>query len=446
MKNTFSKTWVILFLTTLLGQTTLAWSAPEAQLLDRVVAVVNDDIILKSDLEKGLVKAMREIRSRNIELTDADDLAEKVLDGLILERIQLQRSQQLGLKISDDELFQQVLAIAKQNKISAAELRDQLNQTEPNGFETFREGIRQELLFQKLRDAEVLSKTQVTESEVTNFIQRQALMQNYSEFKLNHIMISLPKSATPAEREASRQKAQALLNRLRQGEDFSQLAVRYSEGQNALQGGDLGWLKADQLPSFFMNEVENMQVGDLSPVVRSAVGFHIIQLADKRDKDAQMVKQYHLYRFILLSDNALQAQAPSESLVNLAKDIKSLEDFKALEEKYPDMPDSVNANRNLGWQTLAEMPKDMIQAIEGLSPKQAAMPYANEQGWVILYLEGIQDKDLSITGKRQEAMQALRMKKATESYASWLRRMKDEAIIDIRLKDAEILTPPKASK
>jgi len=442
MKNRFSKIWITLFLIGLLSQTSLADTKP--QLLDRVVAVVNDDIILKSDLEKGLVKAMQELRSRNIQLTDKEDLAEKVLDGLILERIQLQRSQQLGLKVRDDELFQQVLAIAKQNNLSAAELRDQLNKSKPNGFETFREGIRQELLFKKLRDSEVLSKTQVTESEVTNFIQRQALMQNYSEFKLNHIMISLPKSATPAEREASREKAQKLLTRLKQGEAFSQLAVRHSDGQNALQGGDLGWLKADQLPSFFMDEIDKMAVGDISRVIRSAVGFHIIQLQDKRDKDAKIVKQYHLYRFILLSDNAQQTQTPNATLIKLAKGINSLEDFKALNDKYKDMPTSVNANSHLGWQTLAEMPQDYIKAIKDLSPKQAAMPFANDQGWVILYLDGIRDKDLSIINKRQEAMQSLRMKKATESYGSWLRRMKDEAIIDIRLKDADILSPQKA--
>lgn len=445
MKNHLSKTWILLFLVGLMSQTPLAWSAKETQLLDRVVAVVNDDIILKSDLEKGMKKAMREMRSRNIQLNDRDELAEKVLDGLILERIQLQRSEQLGLKISDDELFQQVLAIAKQNNITAAQLRDELNRTEPNGFENFREGIRQELLFQKLRDSEVLSKTQVTESEITNFIQRQSLMQNYSEFRLSHMMISLPKSATPAERKASRKKAEDLLHRLKQGENFSQLAVRYSEGQNALQGGDLGWLKADQLPTFFMNEVEGMQVGDISPIVRSAIGFHIIQLKDKRDKDTKLVKQYHLYRFILLSDNAMQSQMPNPTLVKLAQDIDSLEKFKALNEKYKDMPASVNANSNLGWKTLAEMPNNYIEAIDGLAPKQAAMPFANEQGWVILYLDGIRDKDLGIVNKRQQAMQTLRMKKATESYAGWLRRMKDEAIIDIRLKNTDIFKSPTAN-
>lgn len=445
MRNHLSKTWIFLFLIGLLSQAPVALSATETQLLDRVIAVVNDDIILKSDLEKGMVKAMREMRSRNIQLNDRNELAEKVLDGLILERIQLQRSEQLGLKISDDELFQQVLAIAKQNNITATQLRDELNRTEPNGFENFRENIRQELLFQKLRDTEVLSKTQVTESEISNFIQRQSLMQNYSEFKLNHIMISLPKSATPAERQASRKKAEDLLARLKQGEDFSQLAVRYSEGQNALQGGDLGWLKADQLPTFFMNEIENMTVGEISPIVRSAIGFHIIQLKDKRDKDSKLVKQYHLYRFILLSDNAMQQLSPSANLIKIAKEIDSVEKFKALDERYKDMPESVNANSHLGWKTLEELPIEYTKAIDGLSPKQAAKPFANEQGWIILYLDDIRDKDLGIINKRQQAMQTLRMKKATESYGAWLRRMKDEAIIDIRLKNTEILNGPVAN-
>ncbi|RUM92369.1 MAG: molecular chaperone SurA [Thiomicrospira sp.] len=416
-----------------------AWSSPQMTLIDRVVAVVNDNIILKSELDAEVNLAKQDLQARNIPVTNPEELASKVLDKIILERLQLQRINQLGIKIADDELFAQIQDIAKQNNLTVAELRDRLNLSQKNGFESFRERIRQQMLFQKLREVEVLSKTQVTEDEVSNFIQRQALVQSDVEYHLGHIMVSLPESATPAERDASKQKAQDILQKIRTGEDFSQMAVRYSEGSKALQGGDLGWLGVDQIPTFFNDALNQLEVGETSAVIRSPVGFHIIQLQGKRNKNSQIVKQYHLYRFILLSQDARNKQQPSPTLVKLADSLTSLEAFKQLNEKYSDIPASVNANGNLGWQTAKEMPPEYFQAIESLQPGHAAKPFATEQGWVILFLDGVRDQDLSLKDKRKQAMQTLRMKKANESYEIWLRRLKDEALIDIRLEDPEIM-------
>ncbi|MDG4812213.1 peptidylprolyl isomerase [Hydrogenovibrio sp. 3SP14C1] len=416
-----------------------AWSAPQEKLLDRVVAVVNDNIILKSELDKEVSLAKQDLQARNIPVTNPDELASKVLDKIILERLQLQRINQLGIKIADDELFTQIQEIAKQNNLTVIELRDRLNMSQQNGFENFRERIRQQMLFQKLREVEVLSKTQVTEDEVSNFIQRQALVQSDTEYRLGHIMVSLPESATPAQRDASRQKAEEILQKIRSGEDFSQMAVRYSEGSKALQGGDLGWLGTDQIPTFFSDAVNQLEQGQTSDIIRSPVGFHIIQLQGKRNKNSQIVKQYHLYRFILLSEDAQKKQQPSSTLVQLAQSLTSLESFKQLNEKYSDIPASVNANGNLGWQTEKEMQPEYFQAIANIQPGHAAKPFATEKGWVILFLDGIRNQDLSLKDKRKQAMQTLRMKKANETYEIWLRRLKDEALIDIRLDDPEIM-------
>ncbi|MDX1796201.1 MAG: peptidylprolyl isomerase [Hydrogenovibrio sp.] len=406
----------------------------QGKLLDRIVAIVNDEIILKSELDRQTLQAVKELRARHVTLPDEDQLQRKVLDKMIMEKLQMQKIKARGLQIQDEELLTQIQQIAKRNNLTVLELRDRLNLSEPDGFKHFRENIRRQMLFQKLRQVEVLAKTQVTEDEVTNYLQRQKLVQNNSEYHLGHIMVGLPESATPAQRDEAKQKAQTILDKLREGEDFSQMAVRYSEGSKALNGGDLGWLTPDQIPTFFAQTIDNLKVGQISNLIRSPVGYHIIKLLGKRDKNSELVKQYHLYRFILLSEGAKKQATPPKALVQLAQQIKSLADFKRLNEKYSDIPASVNAHGNLGWQTIQQMPLSYAQALADVKPGQAAKPFATDQGWVMLYLDGVREQDLNAANKRKQAMEALRMKKANESYEIWLRRLKDDAIIDIRLK------------
>lgn len=418
-----------------------AWSESQPQLLDRVVAVVNDDIILKSQLDREAELARQELQTRNINVSNMDELNMKVLDRMILEKLQLQQIKRMGLKVPDEELLGQIQQIAEQNNLSVLQLRDRLNYARPNGFQEFRERIRQQMLFQKLREAEVLSKTQVTEDEINNFIQRQNLIENSDEYHLKHILIGLPESATPAQRDAARKKAEEVLQKLREGEDFSQMAVRYSDGSKALQGGDLGWLSNDQIPTFFAKAFSQLKPGQFSDIIRSPVGFHIIELDGQRNKNSQLVKQYHVYRFILLSDDAKHLKQPSNTLISLADSIDSLEKFKQLNEQYSDIPASVNANGNLGWQTAHDLPAEYFAAIADLDPSQAARPFATDEGWVILYLDGIRQQDVTLKDKREQAMQTLRMKKANETYEIWLRRLRDEALVDIRYHDPEIMQP-----
>ncbi len=312
--------------------------------------MVNDKIILKTELDMRMIQAREELRTRNINVADMDGLAIKCSTPWF-GRAAKERIDQRGIKVSDEELLEQIREIAEENNLTVITLRDRLNLSQPKGFARFREQLREKMLFQKLREIEVIAKTQVTEDEIDNYIQRQNLVQNSTEYSLGHIMVNLPDSATPAQRDASRSKANEILQKLRQGEDFSQMAVRYSDGSKALQGGDLGWLGLDQIPTFFSPVVQNMEIGQISDLVRSPVGFHILKLQGKRNKDSDIVKQYHLYRFILLSDKAKDAKEPPQALIDLANRIDSLEEFKALNKEYSDIPASVNANGNLGWQT-----------------------------------------------------------------------------------------------
>ena len=405
------------------------------ELLDKIVAVVNDQIILKSTLDGRIIEAKSELKSRGIPVQDSLSLKGKVLDNIILERIQLQRIKQIGLKIPDDFLLEKITEIAKNNRLSLLEIRNKLNQNKKNGFAIFRENIRQQLLFQKLRQVEVLSKTQVTEDEISNYLQRQRLIKNDTEYHLAHIIINLPESATPKQREASLNKAKEILQKLNNGEDFSQVAVRHSQGGNALKGGDLGWLKSDQIPTFFSEQINEMEPGQHSKLIRSSIGFHIIKLMDKRNGTSKLVTQYRLYKFTLLSDdvkNSQSATAPKR-LVEIAKNINSLESFQDLKNQFPDLPKELNANTDLGWLNAQQIPENYYQALNTIKLKQATRPILSKLGWEIIYLDETRKKDLNILNEREQALKTIQMKKANETFEIWLRRLKDEALIDNRL-------------
>ncbi len=404
-------------------------------LLDKIVAIVNDDIILKSDLDNSLLDAKIELQVRNILIDDDKELELKVLDNLIIEKLQLQRVQQQGIEISDDELLVSITEIAKNNKLTVLQIRNRLNANEKNGFEAFREKIRLQLLFQKLRQIEVLSLTQVSDNEINNYLQRQNLINNNLKYNLGHIVVSLPESSTPKQRNTAQAKAENILKKINNNEDFSQLAVRHSQGSKALQGGDLGWLSLEQIPTFFSEALNGMQVGEHSQIIKSPIGFHIIKLLGKKDLNTNIVTQYHLYRFTILSDEVKQntnATAP-KNIIKLSKSINSLQDFQDLWKTYPEIPAEINTNSDLGWVNPKQISQKYSQALLNIQPKHATLPISSEQGWDIIYLDATRKKDLNLINKRQQAINTIKMKKANETFEIWLRRLKDEALIDIRI-------------
>ncbi len=259
----------------------------DAQLLDRIAAIVNDDVILFSDLKAALAKTQAELATKGIAIQDPLALERKVLDSLILQKLELQKAKQLGITVTDDEVAEALAKIAKQNGLTLEQLQATLNRQTPHGFITFRDQIRQQLLLEKLQQKVALSQAQVTEEEIDNYLQRSQLQQNHWTYHLGHIMLALPESANAEQRKQLKRQMEVIRQKLLAGEDFSQIAVRFSQGSKALQGGDLGWLDYEQMPTFFAKEVTQLQPGEISPIIRSPVGFHIIKLLGKKAKDAQ---------------------------------------------------------------------------------------------------------------------------------------------------------------
>ena len=402
------------------------------ELLDKIAAVVNDHVILQSELSTKMFEQSQKLAAQNIPVNDVDALRKKVLDGMILEELQIERAQQLGLQVPDEEINAQMKTIAEQNNMSLMQLRNRLNIEQPNGFQKARETIKEQLLIQKLRQEEVISKALVTESEIQNYLKRQKLAEKNVEVRLNHILIALPESATPEERQQALDKITEIKKRIQEGEDFSQLAVRYSNGGKALQGGDLGWMKESEVPTFFADAIENLKVGQISDIIQSASGFHLIKLADKKDtSQIDEVTEYHLFRFIILSDDIDRTRVPKE-LMKLSQSIHSMQDFQALSQKYPDIPAEVNADSDLGWRTIDKIPEVIRQDVKQQQTKTALPPLATDKGWMLLYLDDKKEINKAGEDQTQKAIQAIRMRKANEMFDLWLRRLKDEAYIQIK--------------
>lgn len=270
---------------------TLNTQAQTYTLLDRIAAVVNDEIILLSELDQQVELAEADLRQRQIQPPAPHILAQRVLDSMVMQTLQYQRANMRGLQATDEEINAELSQMAAENSLTLLQLREALNNQIPDGFNIIRTQISEQILIQKLREVEVISQVHITEDEINNFLQRQKLQNTQDEYQLAHLLITRPDSPTPEQRTQVEAKINDIYQQIRQGSDFAQMAVRYSEGSKALSGGDLGWLNLDQMPSFFVTEVIGLQTGQMSKIIESPAGYHIIKLLDKRSTASQNTGQ-----------------------------------------------------------------------------------------------------------------------------------------------------------
>ena len=403
------------------------------QLLDRVAAVVNDQIILQSELDIKTRETAMSLRSQNIPVNDLKALQTKVLDSMVLELLQKARAQQLGLSVTDEEINEQLTQIASKNRLSLFELRNRLNAEQPEGFSQLRQNIQQQLLIQKLRQKEVMSRTMVTGEEIKNYLQRSRLDNSNTKTRLRHILVTLPESATAQQRDQARKQIDDIAKRLQMGESFQQMAVRFSKGSKALQGGDLGWLKQEQIPTFFADALADLEIGEISPVISSPSGFHIIKLVDRENDNAQLVKQYKLHRFIVLSSDAETQTVVPATIQDIVRNTRDVDTFKNLAQQFADIPAEVNAQSDMGWLSGKNLPPELIENLNQIPVNSIATPIATNQGWVLFYLEGVREFNEAQADLEKKAVQEIRQRKANETFEIWLRRLKDEAFVDIRI-------------
>ena len=418
------------FVLSAVGPITLRAQALPSERLDRIVAIVDEDVILQSDLDRATESIFRQYRSRGGELPPEDVVRKQVLERLISQRLQIARAEATGIVIADTEVDTAVQRIAAQNGIEVAQLRQSLLR-DGFSFEEFRKTLREELVVQRLRARFVQSRVAVTDTEVDIFLASDAA--KAGEVRLSHLLIGLPESPTAAQVEAARAKAAKVRAEIDAGLSFADAAIRYSEGQQALEGGDLGWRSYDQIPSAFTDIVAGMRKGEVSQPLRGPNGFHMLHVADTRATSQVMVKEFSARHIVIKPGELLSEDKARERIDALRKRIVDGADFAALAKQYSDDKTTGNLGGDLGWFQAGDYGTAVASHMGTLKDGELSEPFRTDLGWHILQRIGVREVDRTVETRRAKARETLVDRKAEEEYDNFLRQMRAEAYIENRL-------------
>jgi peptidyl-prolyl cis-trans isomerase SurA len=421
----------------LAGSCAWAQDAPRPRIaqIDRIVAVVNNEVITHYELQSRVRDSLRELRRRGTPAPNVSELERQVLERMITERVQLQLARDTALRVDELDLDRTVTRIAEANKMSLAEFRRAF---EKDGipFERFREDLRNEVLLQRLREREVDNRISVAESEIETFMSEQKESKDVaSELKISHILVRVPEQATPDQLLRLRGRAEEILKRLKEGADFGQVAATYSDAPDGLQGGDMGWRQRDHLPDLYLQAAADLQPGAVSAVLRSPAGFHVLKLVDRRSAEAAATVEQNRVRHILVRTNEVVSEDEARRrLEQLRERIVNGADFGELARQHSD-DGSAARNGDLGWIYPGDTVPDFERAVSDLSPNQVSQPVRSPFGWHLIQLLERRNADVSADRKRLEARKALRERKSDEAYQEWLRQLRDRAYVEYRLEE-----------
>ena len=432
MKNVLIR---YLFLSSLLASVSVQSVAVDhpAQLLDRIVAVVNKNVILESELNDN-VKTIKEQLAGKVELPPDNVLKKQVLERLIVERLQLDEADSYGITVDDTTLNENIRAIAAHNKLTLDGLRRKL-ESDGLDYEAFRREQKKEMILNELRRNLIGSRVKISEAEVDEYMASQDNENNDSEYLVSHIQISLPEDADQETVQQARQRADAIYERLQKGEDFSKLAVAESDGRSALEGGDLGWHKLSELPKQFATELRIMTPGDISKPFKMSSGFNILKLRQTRGIKRVIVKQVQVRHILMTTDKLNSDEQVRRKLVDIRKQILDGADFGAQAAKYSRDNGSAATGGELDWTEPGMFDPQFKKVIETLPVGKISEPFKSGYGWHIAEVLGWRDYDKTVDIARNTAYQGLFQRKAMIEEDLWVRRLRSEAFVDIRLDD-----------
>lgn len=400
-------------------------------LLDRVVAIVNEGIVTESELNDEVRSVVAGLRQRNAGMPSDEVIRRQVLDRLVLQELQVQRADRIGLRITDEQLNDTIAEIAQHNGLTLAQLPAALAADGVN-YASYRENVRKELTIRGLRQREVLSNINVTPRELDQFMERlRRLPDEGSEYDVSHILIAIPPDATQAQVDELAQQAQQIHARTAT-EDFASLAVTYSNSRTALEGGALGWRPGADLPPSLSDTIVALKPGEVSrPVEQAGIGFHIVKLNAVRSAQGDSIQAQNHARHILMTTNELQDNATVElRLEGIRERILNGEDFAVFASSLSEDPGSAVNGGDLGWAGPGSFVPEFEQALGALQENEISLPFRTQFGWHIVQLLGKRQFDTTEDALRQRAFIQLRESKAEEEVELWLRRMRDEAFVD----------------
>jgi peptidyl-prolyl cis-trans isomerase SurA len=434
MKSLFR---LLLVLGTLLLAVSLhaAEGRPRVQQLDRIVAVVNNDVITQRELTDRMGVIAVQLKKQGTPLPPQEILAKQVLERMIVEKVQLQYAKDTGIRVDDNQVDATIQRIAQQNGVDVAGFRQTLEKEGIN-FAKFREELRNEIIIARLREREVDNKITVADSEVENLLAaRAALSGGGDEYNVAHILIAVPENASPEQIQESKAKAEAALAELKKGVNFGQVAASFSDAADAMDGGQLGWRSPARLPSVFAEALGKMKSGDISPVLRSPNGFHILKLLDHRSSNAPLMVQQTHVRHILIKTNEAVSEADAKRRLLLVRDrLVHGGDFAQLARLYSE-DGSASRGGDLGWVNPGDLVPEFEKAMDALKPGEVSEPVKSPFGWHLIQVLERRTQDMSKERTKLQARQEIRARKADEQYQDWVRQLRDRAFVEYRLED-----------
>lgn len=426
----------ILLLTGSLVLGTAPAALAEPQPLDAIVAVVDDDVVMASELRREMRQLAIQARRAGQSLPPLEEMSRQVLERLIMVKLQVAAAERAGITVEPATLQQAVASIAQRNNLTVEQMRETLA-AEGIPYDTYEEQLRRDILLSRLRNREVLSRIQISDSEIDAYLAQEAQGQGGREaVQLRHILVSVPENADADTRRAAEAKAEELLERLKQGEDFASLAQESSDGRRAELGGDLGWIEMDQVPTLFGQAAQTLERGETAGPLQSGSGYHLVQLVDYKGGDRNLVPQTHV-RHILITPNELVSDNEARiRLEQLRERITGGDDFATLARSHSDDKGSAIQGGDLGWVNPGDLVPRFEEAMNQLAPGELSEPVRTRFGWHLMQVLERRKHDATEQVRRAQAREALRERKAVDATRHYLQRLRNEAYVETRLGEA----------
>jgi peptidyl-prolyl cis-trans isomerase SurA len=401
-------------------------------LVDRVVAIVNDEAVTQFEINEQKRIVLGQMQAQKVAPPAPDVLEKQLLERLITERALLQYAKETGIRVDDTQVERTILRIAQDNKLTAEQFRAAVER-EGIPFAKYREDVRNEIMVQRLREREVDNRVSVSDAEVQYFLATQdAQTGGEVEYRLAHVLVMVPEQASPEQIEARRRRADEALRQIRSGADFAQIAAGYSDAQDALQGGNLGWRAPARLPTVFVDPVRGMKPGEVSGLLRSAAGFHIVKLLETRSRNAPTVVDQTRVRHVLIKVNEVTSE--SEAKLRIDRIRERIEAGAKFEDQAKLNSEDASATKggDLGWISPGDTVRDFEQAMDRLKPGEVSPPVRTQFGWHLIQVQERRTQDITAERQRDQARMALRQRKSDEAFQEWVRQMRDRAYVEIK--------------
>ena len=412
------------------GLVTSPAHAQETSKIDSIVALVDDDVVLRTELDIAIKGIVDRIRQQGGDLPPQHLLEKQVLERLIVRRLQLQRAFQTGIRISDADIDQALMRISQQNQISLMQLR-QVVESGGEDFGEFRQNIGEEMMTERLSQRVINGMDPITETEIDILLASSHYQGG--EYNISHILISLPEGATPQQIAMQEAKATNVHQQLLDGLDFASAAISYSGSQEALEGGVVGWRDLNSVPVEFSEAIKNLRAGQVTVPIRSPAGFHIIKVNDYRDQNLVMATEYHARHIMVETNDLIGPRQAMEQIREVHKKLVDGEEFAILAKEFSDDISSANIGGDMGWFVPQSFGERMEQTLSAMKDGEISEPFQTEEGWHIIERLGVREKDVTEEATRDAARKNIQQRKMDIELEKFLQQIRDEAFVEIRL-------------